>query len=67
MSRPGPLLSDAGRGALYGVSALILFGLVLALIFSSGKAPMASQFPEGWECQNFGKGASYCSAPQSSN
>lgn len=64
MSRIGPLLSNTGRGALYGIGAVILFGFVLALIFSDGKLSGASQFPDGWKCQTFGKGASYCSAPE---
>lgn len=64
MSRTGPLLSNTGRGALYGLFAVILFGCVLALIFSNGRVSDASQFPDGWKCQNFGKGASFCSAPQ---
>jgi hypothetical protein len=62
VSRTGHLLSNAGRGALYGIAAVILLGFILALIFSDGKLSDESQFPEGWKCQNFGKGASYCSA-----
>jgi len=62
-SRTGPLLSNAGRGALYGLGAVVLFGFVLALIFSDGKLSNTSQFPDGWKCQTFGESASYCSAP----
>lgn len=64
MSRTGPLLSNAGRGALYGFGAVILFGFVLALIFTGESSTRASQFPDGWKCQTFGKGASHCNAPE---
>ena len=64
MSRTGPLLSNTGRGALYGFGAVILFGFVLALIFSDGRLSGASHFSDGWKCQTLGKGASYCSAPE---
>ena len=62
MGRSGRLLSNTGRGALYGVGALLLLGCIVALIALSD-GTRQSQFPEGWTCQTFGKGASYCSAP----